>query len=106
MPRQTINQWSRRRRRREREFPVLCSKDDSFINEHLIPEKANDHSSAKPDSKFPEANRQKLDYQIESGSWFLKSFYFDVSFVKAKRRRSGLKDQRARKNNGLGRDQL
>lgn len=42
MPRQTINQSDERREWRIK-IPASCvSKDDSFINEHLIPKKAND----------------------------------------------------------------
>jgi hypothetical protein len=38
MPWKTINQ----KRRRKRIAPSYVSKDDSFINEHFIPKKAND----------------------------------------------------------------
>lgn len=64
MPRQTINQ-TRGEESEEQKSRVLL-KDDSFINERLIPKKANDdrrHSARNFRSK------RKLDYQIESGSF-------------------------------------
>lgn len=66
MPRQTINQLSRSRKdeKKLREFfsPSCVSKDDSFINEHLIPKKAND-------------DRWSLNWNFRSktsGNWITK----------------------------------
>lgn len=73
MPRQTINQ-TRGEESEEQKSRVLL-KDDSFINEHLIPKKANDD---RRHLAWNFRSKRKVDYQIESGSCFrlLKGFLF------------------------------
>lgn len=61
MPRQTINQ-TRREKSEEQKSRVLL-KDDSFINEHLIPKKANDD---RRHLAWNFRSKRKLDYETES----------------------------------------
>lgn len=110
MPRQTINQWSRRTEEEDSDekenSPSCVPKMIVLLMNILSPKRLMIIHRRSPIRGFQKQTGRNWITKLNFWELVFEKLLFQSFFVQAKRRRSGLKDQRqSRKNNGLGWDQ-